>query len=258
MLIVNADDLGASASATDAIIAAYDEQLITSASAMVWMSDSQRSAERVHEMRMPVGLHLNLTMPFRDTAAPAHVRALQDRLTESFDRHSWLTAEPAPLEPEHRIVEALRHQLEEFRRVFGEPTHIDGHHHVHLHPAVLASLPSELPVRPSLRRPAHLLHPPVARDRLLRMMFRAADGCVDFQHVHPDLGGAGLTWLEYGRDHVLEVMVHPQRERELAALRTDRWSQTLQSFQLGSYGDLSGQPWGHQELSGTSSVPQST
>ena len=44
MLIVNADDFGAAPSATDGILRAWREGTVTSASAMVWMGDSDRAS----------------------------------------------------------------------------------------------------------------------------------------------------------------------------------------------------------------------
>jgi predicted glycoside hydrolase/deacetylase ChbG (UPF0249 family) len=238
MLIVNADDLGASRASTDAIIAAYDEGLITSASAMVWMWDGPRAARLARERQIPVGMHLNLTLPFRDLAAPANVRDLQGELTLEFDARSGSSDAKPPLIPDDRIATAIADQLAAFRALFGEPTHLDGHHHVHLHPSVLACLPPELPIRPPLRRPAHLATAPTRRDRLLRMMFQTIDGCVDIQHIHPALGGADLRWLDYSRRHTLEVMVHPQAESEQRALRTHEWKEALSALTLGSYADV--------------------
>jgi predicted glycoside hydrolase/deacetylase ChbG (UPF0249 family) len=71
VLIINADDLGASISATGPIVVAYDEGLIPSATAMVWMPGSERAARLARERGMPLGLHLNFTLPFRDQRAPA-------------------------------------------------------------------------------------------------------------------------------------------------------------------------------------------
>ena len=64
MIIVNADDWGRSRSDTDAALACYKEERITSVSAMVFMEDSARAAELAKEMGIDVGLHINLTQPF--------------------------------------------------------------------------------------------------------------------------------------------------------------------------------------------------
>jgi hypothetical protein len=239
VLIVNADDYGASVSATDSVIDAFEEGLISSASAMVWMWDSARAAELARERGLPLGLHLNLTLAFRDGSAPAAERELQAELAGEFDAGSWLQADVRPREGDRRIREAVVQQLAAFRALYGEPSHLDGHHHIHIHPAVTACLPRELPIRPVLHSPTELGRRGDARDRLLRKQFRCADGCVGFQHVHPAFeDSCGLGTLDFARRHVLEVMVHPQLEEERAALRTREWIGALAALQLGSYRGL--------------------
>jgi predicted glycoside hydrolase/deacetylase ChbG (UPF0249 family) len=240
VLIVNSDDFGASVSATDSAVGAFDEGLITSASAMVWMRDSARAARLAREREMPVGLHLNLTLPFRDRSVPDAARALQAALANEFDPGSWNRVDERAGDVDERIGEAIRHQLEAFTELFGaNPSHIDGHHHIHVHPAVASSLPRQLPIRPVLHTPAELRRRGNARDRALRRRFRCADGCVSFQHVHPAFEGSwGLRTLGYARRHVLEVMVHPQFDAERAALHSREWFDALSVVQVGSYLDL--------------------
>ena len=60
MIIINADDWGRSCLETDAALSCYAKGTITSMSAMVFMQDSQRAAALAKEVRLPVGLHLNL------------------------------------------------------------------------------------------------------------------------------------------------------------------------------------------------------
>ena len=64
MLIINADDLGRSRAETDAALRCYKAGRITSVSAMVFMSDSERAAEVARENELDVGLHLNFGEPF--------------------------------------------------------------------------------------------------------------------------------------------------------------------------------------------------
>lgn len=239
MLIVNADDLGASATVTDPVIAAYDDGLISSASAMVWMSDSNRAAELALTRGIPVGLHLNLTMPFRDAGAPPAARQIQEHLGGAFGKESWLRDEHKRRRHiDSRVHEAVRLQLDAFRGLYGEPTHIDGHHHVHVHSAVLACLPPELPIRPVMRAPSRLGARRDARERLLHKRFRAADGCVSFRDVHTALGGSSVEALRFAADRTLDVVVHAQFEDERLALRTREWARFLNAAVVGSYRDL--------------------
>src|SRR5947209_15703921 len=113
---------------------------------MVYMQDSQRAAAIARERGLPVGLHLNLTFPFDDPHAPADVRRRQARAVRSFRRlrlHNWVVFPKRRLYYpwlRDRVDACVRDQLDAFRALYGrEPTHIDGHHHVHLTPTVLRS-----------------------------------------------------------------------------------------------------------------------
>jgi predicted glycoside hydrolase/deacetylase ChbG (UPF0249 family) len=202
---------------------------------MVWMPDSERAATLARERNMPVGLHLNLTLPFRGGHVPGLARELQAELAERFDAGSWNEADVRSRKPDPRIQEAIAHQLGAFRAQFGEPTHIDGHHHIHVHPDVLLCLPRDLPVRSVLRAPNRLGASPDRRDKLLHQWFRAPDGCVGFQQIHPEFGGAGLDVLSYSHGRILEVMVHAQIPKERSALHGPEWRDALASLELRSY-----------------------
>lgn len=65
MLIITADDLGLDEQVTDRILSSFNMHRISSASAMVFMKDTIRAAERAAELNLEVGLHLNFTLPFQ-------------------------------------------------------------------------------------------------------------------------------------------------------------------------------------------------
>lgn len=233
MLIVNADDMGASRTTTDPVLDCFGAGTITSTTAMVWMPDSERAAESSRQRALPVGLHLNLTAPFGADAVPDDIRDRQLGLTRHFGRESW-RAETEVRVPTALIAAAIADQLKQFREQFGEPTHIDGHHHIHLHPAVLSQLPPSLPIRPPLTgAPASLAQ----RWRLRRC--RSADVCLALSDVHPALGGDGLEMLEpAARGRVVEVMTHPLQPTERQALDSPEWVRALAAIPLGSYREL--------------------
>jgi chitin disaccharide deacetylase len=241
MLIINADDFGASRSATDAISQAFEAGAITSSSAMVWMKDTARSSQIASEHRLPLGLHLNLTLPFDSPDTPPAVRDRQRRLTEIFTKNGW--REVSKTRPTTDLLrEAIRDQLECFRQQFGPPTHIDGHHHVHLHEAVLELLPRTWPIRPVPRRTAEADARPGRRERRLRARFIAPDSTFGFEHVHPALGGSGLDLLLLAHSRCIEVITHPRRQVELDALLGSAWTDMLATLPLGCYADLTPTP----------------
>jgi len=237
MLIVNADDYGAATSATNAICEAFDDRAITSASGMVWMGDSARAASLAGERGLPVGLHLNLTLPFAARDVPPGVRERQRRLTEVFTSDGW--REDASHWPDRGLLrEAIDEQIERFCEQFGQPTHIDGHHHVHVYDAVLELLPTTWPIRQLLRTPERVDARPSRRELNLRRRFVTPDVTLAFEHVHPAVGGAGLEALDRAKEVCVEVMTHPQRRVELDALMGSEWRATLATLPLGCYLDL--------------------
>jgi predicted glycoside hydrolase/deacetylase ChbG (UPF0249 family) len=131
MLIVNADDWGRSEVETNAALDCYRHGSVTAVSAMVFMKDSERAADIAKNAGFDVGLHLNLTEPFTSTGVPPQVLEAQGRiaafLTQS--KYALLFYRPG-LRREFRVVYDA--QAQEFRRLYGrEPSHVDGHQHMH-------------------------------------------------------------------------------------------------------------------------------
>src|SRR5579863_5715924 len=61
LLIINADDWGVNREATDRTLDCVLRKTVSSASAMVFMEDSERAAQLALEAGVDTGLHLNLT-----------------------------------------------------------------------------------------------------------------------------------------------------------------------------------------------------
>ena len=132
VLIINADDWGRDRETTDRILECALHGSVSSASAMVFMEDSERAADLARQHGVDVGLHLNLTTPF---SAPGQPEALFDhhaRVSGFLKRNPLCKVfyHPGLTGSFEYLVEA---QLEEFVRIFGEaPRRVDGHHHMHL------------------------------------------------------------------------------------------------------------------------------
>jgi chitin disaccharide deacetylase len=84
LLIVNADDLGYDAKSTDAVAECFARGRVSSATAMVHMSDSERAAQIAQRAGIPVGLHLNLSEPYTGSEVLDAERARQARLARRF------------------------------------------------------------------------------------------------------------------------------------------------------------------------------
>jgi predicted glycoside hydrolase/deacetylase ChbG (UPF0249 family) len=237
VLIVNADDFGANVSATDRAIEAFGARAISSCSAMVWMRGSARAGQLGRQRELPLGLHLNLTLPLDASDVPREVRERQLRLTESFSSGSW--REDIVDRPLRTLVrDAVSDQLGQFIEQYGEPTHLDGHHFVHVHEAVLEVLPPTLVIRAMLREPKRADDPATERERRLRERFRAPSMTLAFEHLHPMLGGVGFSVLERARSDSLEVMCHPHQAGHIEALMSAEWHAALGQLPVGSFADL--------------------
>jgi predicted glycoside hydrolase/deacetylase ChbG (UPF0249 family) len=232
---VNADDLGLDRESTDGILECFVQGRITSATAMVWMADSERAARAAHEAELPVGLHLNLSEPYSSAAAPEPARERQARLASRFSG-PWLRLRRWIFDPTaRRDVEAcISDQLEAFRELYGgDPTHLDGHKHVQVSPNVLMarSLPRGTPLRGALDAGTPALAAPAraARRRLHLRRFPSTDYCLDFAERE--------RALELARRASVELVVHPAlRDRE--ALMSEGWRRALEPLRLGSFADL--------------------
>src|SRR5215831_8631232 len=131
MLIVNADDWGRSEAETNATLDCYRHGSVTSVSGMVFMKDSERAADIAKSAGFDVGLHLNLTEPFTSASVPPQIHVAQGRIAAFLTRskYAFLFYHPG-LRREFRVVYDA--QAEEFRRLYGrEPSHVDGHQHMH-------------------------------------------------------------------------------------------------------------------------------
>jgi predicted glycoside hydrolase/deacetylase ChbG (UPF0249 family) len=137
-IIVNADDFGMNAATNRAIVEAFENNMISSATLMTNMPGFDEACELAHRHRLldKIGLHLNLTsgyplsFPIRrcprfcDNVGMFRARQTLFRLS----KEERLAVET---EIESQIRACLDHGL--------SPTHLDSHHHVHTEWAIGAA-----------------------------------------------------------------------------------------------------------------------
>ena len=242
LLIVNADDLGGNAVATDRIIASFEAGLITSATAMMFMADSARAAGLARQVKLPVGLHLNLTQAYDSPEVSEVIAGHQQRVVRFMANRSRRRLGLAP----HLLFSMRRviaDQLREFRALYGsEPTHLDGHNHAHLNPTALLCLPAGRAVRPAFEygRPVgHVLAPRVLRDSMLARRHPTVDHFFPLPRIHPDLGGTGIERaFGLALSDSVEIMVHPDHDATFDILVGAAWKEMLSGYRLGTYRDL--------------------
>ena len=131
-VIMNADDWGRDVFTTDRILECAHAGMLSSASAMVFMQDSQRAAELARAHGVDCGLHLNLTLDFSAAVSSPVLREHHRRVKRFLESFRFAPAFRHP-----RLASSFEYvvsaQLEEYERLYGvAPRRVDGHHHMHL------------------------------------------------------------------------------------------------------------------------------
>jgi chitin disaccharide deacetylase len=140
-LIVNADDFGLSHSVNEAVIHAHRDGILTSASLMVNESGFEEAVKLAKENpKLGVGLHLTLlqghsTLPMEKIPGLVNARGefpncpVGVGINYFFKRHLC-----------EQLRTELHAQFEKFRATGLQLDHVNGHLHLHLHPAIFKIL----------------------------------------------------------------------------------------------------------------------
>jgi predicted glycoside hydrolase/deacetylase ChbG (UPF0249 family) len=244
MLIINADDLGSTHVATDNIVSCHRQGLITSASAMVFMLDSQRAAELARTASMATGLHLNLTQAFDAKKIPSRLRQQHTMIVRYFRSSKWAQVFFNPF-LRNKIEYVFKAQYDEYCRLFSqEPEKIDGHHHMHLCMNVIFGriLPSGPCVRrnfsfePGEKGVANRLYRHIVDTWLIRHYC-----CTDyFFSLEMNCDHQRLKRIAArARSAAVELMVHPDKKETHDYLMSGVYREIIARVPLGTYHMLS-------------------
>jgi len=239
MLIINADDFGRSAIETNAALRCYKAGRITSVSAMVFMADSERAAELAKENGLDVGLHLNFSEPFTNRNNSARLSECQKGLATYLRRNKYSQLFYNPF-LQKMFSYSYRAQAEKFERLFGKPSHIDGHHHMHLCANILLS--NLIPVGTKVRR--NFSFRPGEKswlnreyralvDHWLARRYRLTDYLFDLTQSIQDKKTAWVMAL--AKSGNVELMTHPAIQTESEYLMSDGFAALLHRLELGFY-----------------------
>jgi predicted glycoside hydrolase/deacetylase ChbG (UPF0249 family) len=242
MLIINADDWGRSEAETDAAMVCVNAGSVTSLSAMVFMQDSERAAQMARDHKLDVGLHLNFAERFTGDAPPESVAdqsALVTRLRRN--NYSHLIYFPGL---RAKVAAAFTAQWLEFERLYKQPpTHLDGHHHLHLASNLVFGniLPSGL----KLRRNFSFF--PGEKSLLNRSYRRFVDSWLKRNHCLPDYFFClSQSLADHKMERIsalsqsanVELMSHPVVEAESKFLLSSDFAGNLAHVRLGGYASL--------------------
>jgi len=225
-VIINADDWGIRATATDRILDCLSRRSISSTSAMVFMADSERAADLAQQHNVDAGLHLNLTKQFTAARVPTALAIHQERIVRFLCKGRF-----APMVFHPLLVSsfkyAVRAQVDEFTRLYGaHPNRVDGHHHAHLCANVQWQklIPSDIVVRRNFtfhRSEKGALNRFYRRlqDRNLARRYRIADF---FFNLAPMEEGRLREILKLAQHVNVEIECHPERDAEYDFLMQGR------------------------------------
>jgi predicted glycoside hydrolase/deacetylase ChbG (UPF0249 family) len=139
-LIVNADDLGINAARSHAIFQCFEFGIVRSATVIAAGNDAATAARHAREKGLNAGLHLNFTFD-SPLCKPAEVETLVGSSAGTFrDRDDQMRALDEGLIDKVHVEREVRAQIEWMLDHYGQPTHIDGHHHIHIHPFIVPIL----------------------------------------------------------------------------------------------------------------------
>jgi chitin disaccharide deacetylase len=236
LLIINADDWGRDRETTDRIFDCVARGTVSSASAMVFMEDSERAATISKERNVDAGLHINFTTPFSAPNAPALLKERQGKIAAYLLRRRLNQTIFNPgLAGAFKYVMAA--QVEEYCRLYGaKPERLDGHHHMHLCANVLLArlLPPETIVRRNFSFQAgeksalNRLYRGVIDKRLARR-HRLTDFLFSLLPLEPP--GRLERIRSLARKFAVEVETHPVNSDEYEFLtggQAARWAEYVQ------------------------------
>lgn len=245
MLIINGDDFGRSCVATDRIMACYKQGSVTSTSAMVFMDDSLRAAELSREYNIDTGLHLNFTQEFTQRIYNPVLSDYHARIVGYLTRkkYNFLIYNPA-LRKQFEYV--FQVQREEFERIFGmSPSHIDGHHHMHMCANMIVE--TIIPNGQKVRRNFSFDQ---GEKSLLNRMYRAIiDKWLARRYPMTDYlfslsdrikNGRLENALDLAKTSIVELETHPEFAEEFKWLTGNACLQAFSGLERGTYAQLKG------------------
>ena len=238
-LIINADDWGRSVAETDAALNCFRERRITTVSAMVYMLDSERAANLGSDHDLDIGLHLNFSERFTGPGCPEELRRHHDPIVRFLKRNKYAQLVYNPFFRK-AFAYSFRAQWDEFVRLYRKlPSHIDGHHHMHLCANVLFS--KLIPAGSKVRR--NFSFWPGEKSWLNRFYRSMVDWSLSRKYDLPDYFFDLTQALQRGKlsrvmrlaqSSSVELMTHPISRTETDYLMSDEFCGMLEQLDIAS------------------------
>lgn len=139
-LVIAADDLGRSSSVNQAIAEAHDRGILTAASLMAGGEAFEEAVQiALKRNHLSVGLHVTLC-DGRAVLPPSRIPGLADRdgYMEKNPAKAWMKYMRSGILSQ--IETEIEAQFDRLQEAGIHPTHVDGHHHLHMHPLIFEAL----------------------------------------------------------------------------------------------------------------------
>ena len=245
MIIITADDYGKTKHATDSILKCFSNKRITSASAMVFMEDSERAASLALQTSLEVGLHLNFTMLFSADKIPLKLREHHNRVVSYLTKNKLTQIIYNPLLASSFDF-LFKAQFEEFNRLYGRnPGFYNGHHHMHLCANVLIGKILSKGAR--VRRTFTFYQG--EKNSFNRLYRHILDIFVYRRFISTDCFFSILPLQDYERlrnifkraiSSNVEIEVHPENDDEIKFLLSDQLQHLIDSVHVGNFQQIKG------------------
>jgi len=245
MLIITADDFGSNRVATNNILACYKNRSITSVGAMVFMEDSERAAESVLGTEMDVGLHVNFTQRFSGCVSNHRLEEFQRKTSAYLLGNKYRPIIYNPI-LRNQFDYVYKSQCEEFELLYNQsPSHINGHHHMHLCANILFD--SIIPYRTKVRRNVYFF--PGEANGINRTYRRIIDAwlirhytCTDFFFsMIPVNQPQRLRFIvQMAKSSYIELMFHPEILDEYNYLLGEEYLSIIADAPLGNFTETAG------------------
>jgi predicted glycoside hydrolase/deacetylase ChbG (UPF0249 family) len=207
---------------------------------MVFMEDSERAAELAKENELDVGLHINFTQPFTAATHPAKLGEYHRRTIQYLVRNKYAQLVYNPF-LRREFAYSYEAQAAEFVRLWGRsPSHIDGHHHMHLCANMLLS--EVIPPGTKMRRNFSFWS---GEKSLLNRTYRALVDCWLARNYRLPDYFFDLTQcmreekldrvVALAKTNNVELMTHPIVRAEAESLMSDEILVMLQGLKVGGY-----------------------
>jgi predicted glycoside hydrolase/deacetylase ChbG (UPF0249 family) len=202
-----------------------------------------RAAKLAKQTDLDVGLHVNLNQDFSGADCPESVKRSQRRIRRflKLNKYALLIYNPLLRKDFHHVYEA---QAAEFVRLYGrQPSHVDGHRHMHLCSNML--LDGVIPNGQKVRRSFSFW--PGEKSTMNRAYRTFVDKRLAARYRTTDYFFALSQCLQHGRLQRVEdlakisnveLMTHPEKADEYRWLMSDECLGLTKRLQLRSYTEL--------------------